>query len=288
MRLRRLVAALACAAAPTLVSSNAAYAQTTPERIVALSPFTANTLAALGVTPIGIGQTLGGHDRLDPSLRGVTALPLSHPNGPNLEQLAALNPQLVFSTPTWKRGAAAMRGLGMTVVESEPRTVAGVVDQTRRIGGLVGRPAEARELTSRIEKEIAAARRGIRTHPSVLLIVGVGRTPYAALANSWGGDVIRQAGGRLLTRGLHASGGLARISNETVVDRDPDIIIAVPHGSAADIPKLAKYLRTNPAWRTTKAARDKRIYVSTDDSLLQAWPDPGRVIATVRRSFLKN
>ena len=77
-----------------------------PTRIAALTPFTANTLAELGVRPVAIGQTLGGHDRFDPRLRGVPTLALSHPNGPNLEQLAVRNPQLVLSAPIWRKGEA--------------------------------------------------------------------------------------------------------------------------------------------------------------------------------------
>ncbi len=91
----------------------------------------------------------------------------------------------------------------------------------------------------------------------MLLVIGVGRTPYAALANSWGGDLVTQAGGRLLTAGLKASSGFARISNETVVDRDPDVIIAIPHGSPADLAKIGDYLRTNPAW--AQDARRARV-----------------------------
>ena len=71
-----------------------------PKRIVALTPFGANTLVKLGVKPVGVGQTLGGADRLSPKLKGVEVLPLSHPNGPNLEQLASLDPDLVLSSPT--------------------------------------------------------------------------------------------------------------------------------------------------------------------------------------------
>src|SRR5262245_20058066 len=71
-----------------------ASAQAAPQRIVALTPFGANTLAKLGVEPVGVGQTLGGQNRLSQKLKGVEVLPLPHPNGPNLEQLASLDPDL--------------------------------------------------------------------------------------------------------------------------------------------------------------------------------------------------
>lgn len=286
MRAARAVALGVLAAGLVAVAAPAATAA--PTRIAALTPFTANTLAELGVRPVAIGQTIGGHDRISPKLKGVPTLPVSHPNGPNLEKLAVLNPELVLTGPVWKRGEPGMRQLGMRVVESEPRSVDGVVTEMRRIGSLVGKAAAGDKLARRTANGIAAATRGIKRRPTVLLVLGVGRTPYAFLANSWGGDVVERAGGRLLTNGLRASGGYARISNEAVVERNPDIIIAVPHGAAADVPRLARYLARNPAWRTTKAARANRVYVSTGNSLLQPWTDVGRTIADVRAKFLHN
>ncbi|HEY4097120.1 MAG TPA: ABC transporter substrate-binding protein [Baekduia sp.] len=286
LSLRRCLISAALVALPALAL--AAPAGAAPTRIAALTPFTANTLAELGVRPVAIGQTLGGHDRLDPRLKGVPTLALSHPNGPNVEQLAVRNPQLVLSAPVWRKGEPAMRRLGMKVAESDPASVAGVLTETHRIGSLVGRGAAADRLARREGAEIAEARKGIRRHPSVLLIMGVGRTSYAMLENSWGGDVVRQAGGRLLTGGLRASGGYAQISDEAVVARSPDVIIAVPHGAPSDLPKLATYLSNKAGWRTTKAAREHHVYVATGNSLLQAYTDPGRTIRDVRTRFLGN
>jgi ABC-type Fe3+-hydroxamate transport system substrate-binding protein len=280
--------ALAAALAALLALAFATSAQAAPKRIAALTPFTANTLAALGIKPVAIGQTLGGHDRIDGRLRGVPTLALSHPNGPNLEQLAVRNPQLVLSAPIWRKGEPGMKRLGIKVAYSDPRSVAGVLTETRRIGALVGRRAAAERLARRQAAAITAAQRGIRRHPRVLLIMGVGRTSYAMLENSWGGDLVRHAGGVLITGGLRASGGYARISDEAVVARNPDVIIAVPHGASKDIPRLAKYLSNKAGWRTTKAARRGKVFVATGNSLLQAYTDPDRTIRDVRRRFLGN
>lgn len=282
-RARIAIALTALASAASAVPADAA-----PKRIVALTPFTANTLAELGIRPVAIGQTLGGSDRVDPRLRGVPVLKLSHPGGPNIEELAQRNPQLVLSSPTWRRGHGAIRRLKIRVAESEPTSVGAASSETIRIGKLVGRERAARSLARRIRRDVQRARKGIRRRPRVLVILAVGRSPFAMLANSWGGDLVRKAGGRLLTSGLRAPGGYARISNETVVRRNPDIIIAVPHGNPSGIPRLARYLKTNPAWRSTRAARRGRIYVSTGNSLLQPWTDVGRTIRDVRRLYLRN
>ncbi|HEX6024940.1 MAG TPA: ABC transporter substrate-binding protein [Solirubrobacter sp.] len=277
--------ALFCCQFALLVAAPAAQAA---PRVVALTPFSASTVTRLGVRPVAIGQSLGGTDRFLASLRGLPVLPLSHPLGPNPEQLAAYRPTLVLSSKTWQRGTPAMRRMGIRVYESDPVSVAAVARETRTIGALVGRKRAAEALARRIENDVAAAKRGIRRNPRVLVILGVGRTPYAMLANSWGGDVVRQAGGRLLTDGLRSPSGIARISDELVVARNPDVIIAVPHGSPGAIKRLAAYYRSNPNWRNTNAVRNGRVYVATGNSLLQPYPHVAATIRDVRRKFLKN
>ncbi|MDX6623448.1 MAG: iron complex transport system substrate-binding protein [Solirubrobacterales bacterium] len=283
--LAALVAALFALALP---AATGAAQPTVPKRIVALTPFAANTLAKLGVMPIGVGQTLGGETRLSPKLKNVTVLPLSHPNGPNLEQLASLRPDLVLSSRTWVKGNQAMENLGIDVVVHEPITISRAYADTYKIGMLVGKKRQARNLLKAMQKSVAAATKGIASHPKVMLILGVGRTPFTMLPNSWGGDIVAKAGGELLTGGVSSDSGFERISDEVVVAENPDVIIAVPHANADDIPSLRDYLRANPAWSSTTAAQAGRVYVSVDNSLLQAGTDIARTIRKVRSVYLKN
>jgi iron complex transport system substrate-binding protein len=259
-----------------------------PKRIVALTPFSANTLAGLGVKPVAIGETLGGRNRFASNLKGVKALTLSHPNGPNMEELALLDPQLVLSSPTWAKGAKTMRDLDIRVVNADPANVGEAVAQTATIGRLVGRAASAEKLATRLKRQIANARKGIRKRPRTLVVLGVGRTPFVMLPNSWGGDIVSKAGARLVTGGVTSKSGFARISDETILEADPDVIVAIPHANASDIPAVTKFLRSNPAWKDSKAVRNGRLYVSTDNSLLQANTDIADVIRKVRRAYLSN
>jgi iron complex transport system substrate-binding protein len=265
----------------------AAPAQAAP-RVAALTPFSASTITRLGVRPVVLGQTLGGTDQYLASLRGVPVIPLTHPLGPNMEQLATHNASIVLSSKTWQRGTPAMRRLGMKVYESDPTSVAAVGRETRAIGKILGRTRAANALATKIENDVRAAQQGIKRRPRVLVILGVGRTPYAMLANSWGGDIVAKAGGQLLTNGLTSASGIARISDEIVVQRNPDIIIAVPHGNSGNIPRLAEYYRSNPNWRNTRAVKNKRVYVATGNQLLQPYPGVAATIRSVRAKFLKN
>lgn len=282
---RRVIGCIGVSAA-IAAAAMAPAAEAAPKRIVALSPFTANTLVGVGVEPVGIGRTPNGRERFSRKLAGVRSLPLSHPSGPNMEQLARLRPRLVFSSPTWRKGHATMRELDVRVVESDPERVRDVAPEIRRIGRIVGRAKAAKRLAARVDRGIARARAGIDSRPKVLVLLGVGRTPFAFLPNSWGGDVVAKAGGRLLTAGLDASGGFARISDEQVLAEAPDVILAVPHADEDDIPGIADYMRDNPIWKSTPAGREGRIFVSNDDTLLQPGTDVGRVIRMVRSRYL--
>jgi iron complex transport system substrate-binding protein len=280
VRHRSLVTlALAALTALLLASGSASAAKS--QRIVALTPFTANTVASLGVLPKAYGIMPGSNDTYVKTLTNnkVPTLELSHPNGPNMEELAKLNPTLVLTSPQWSKGTKTMKQLGMKVEESDPQTVGAVPNQTRKIGRLIGRAATANSKAAEQERAIKAAKSRVKgqKRQTVLLVLGVGRTPYAFLPNSWGGDVIKQAGGTLLTEGLKNSGGFARISNEFVAQRNPDVIIAVPHGTtdAAGRKELAAYLKDNVAWKDSKAVQSGRLVVWPDNTLLQAAPAPG-------------
>lgn len=288
--------AVVLAAVLVAVCAAPAQAEKPPKRIVALTPFSANTLAELGVKPVAVGVGVGGSHRLDPSLRNVPKLALSHAsNGPNLEQLVARRPDLVFSERTWRAGHEAIRELGIAVRESDPYRAAAIAKKVRAIGKVIGRENAAARLAKRKTKELAAARRGISERPRVLMILGVGQTPYAFLPNSWGGDLVARAGGSLLTDGLSAegsdllvSGGFAQLSDEEILLRNPDVIIAVPHGRADDMEAIAEELREDETFAATNAGANGRIYVSQDNRLLQASLDAAKTIKKVRRDFLLN
>lgn len=264
------------------------------KRIVTLSPFLSNAVARLGITPVAIGDTISGvaqHRRL----RKVRRLPLAHPNGPNLEQLIRIKPDLLLSSPNWRTGTPRIRRQGIEVVDHlEPLRINDVSPAVRRLGKLLGRTRQATSAIKRIDRGIRQARTGIAKRPKVLVVLGVGRSTIAFLPNSWGGDVVSYAGGELVTAGLSASfsagipGSFAPLSDEEVLRRDPDVIIVVPHGNVDAIQSTTDFFRSKPGWAPTRAAKNKQIYISDPNTLLQATDDPGAVIRKVRSEYLHN
>jgi iron complex transport system substrate-binding protein len=283
-----LGAALAAALLLTALIA-APAAQAAPKRIVALTPFAANTLAGLGVTPVGIGDTLGGDKRFASNLKSAKRLTLSHPNGPNMEELALLNPQLVFTSPTWSKGTKTMRDLDIKVVNADPANIADAYATTKMIGAKVGKADDGKVLAGYLKRKVDKAARGIRKRPRTLVVLGVGRTPFVLLPNSWGGSIVKKAGAKLIDGGVEPNkSGFVRISDEKILKANPDVIIAIPHGNADDMDEIAKFLRTNPAWKGSDAVKNNRLFVSGDNSLLQAGTDIAAVIGKVRDKYLDN
>jgi iron complex transport system substrate-binding protein len=266
-----------------------------PKRVVALSPFVANTLADLSVKPIAVGSPIGSSYRLSPRLNGVKRLVLTHPNGPNLENLISLKPDLVLSSPNWRQGTNQIRKSGIAVDDAiDPQRLNTVSAATRKLSERFGKQALGKRLVAKINRDIKAARKGIKSQPTVLLVLGVGSSTSAFLPNSWGGDIVKNAGGKLLTDGMKGTsisgtpGSFAPLSDEQVVAKNPDVIIAVPHGTPSSIEQTKQNMKNRAGWKNTSAARNNRIYISDPDTLLQASTTPGASISKVRREYLKN
>ena len=267
------------------------------QRYVALTPFAANTLVSLGIKPVAIGEGIGGRRELDKKLRNVPVLPLSHAsNGPNLEQLAQYDPDAIFSERTWSAGHSAIRNLGIKVYEEDPARVSSIKRKVLAIGKIVREKKKARKLADRLTKGVKAATKGISSRPRVLMILGVGQTLYAFLPNTWGGDLVKRAGGTLLTEGLTSddddgllvSGGYAQLSDEEVLIRNPDVIIAVPHGRDEDMDDIADSLRADDTLAATNAGQNDEIHVVSDNTLLQASTKAQATIKRVRQQYLHN
>lgn len=280
------------------LAQSAGAAPTPGKKIVALTPFSANAMATLGVRPKAVGEVLNTSDEatswhplIDAGLRSdrIKTLTLTHPNGPNLEQLAKLNPKVVFTSPQWAKGTPAMKSLGIKVTTADPKNLSQVYSNFRRVGKVLGKSRQANKQVTKIRKSVSRVSSLPKPDSkTVMVVLGVGRTPFTFLGNSWGGSLVKLAGAKLLTGGGKSGSGFARISDEVVIAEDPDVIIAVPHAVKGDIDELKEYMTTNPAWSQTTAVDENRLYVSSDNSLLQAGVDPAKVIRKIKSEYLSD
>lgn len=260
------------------------------QKIVALTPFSANSLAYTGTVPVAIGAQAVGHKAGSPKLKRVRKLTLSHPNGPNMEEITKIDPDLVLSSSAWSKGNQTMKDLAIKVRNMDPANVNQVVPRIKSIGNAYSNKKKTAAFAKKIQRQIKYAKTGrpVKSRPTVLLILGVGRSPNVFLKNTWGASVAAAAGAKLLGSELSGSSGFAKVSDEYILQQNPDMIIAVPHGNANDIPEIQKHYENNPAWSTTKAVQNGNVKVITDDALLQPDTDVGNTIKRLRQKYLKN
>jgi len=226
------------------------------ERVAAISTFAADTLVALGVSPVAastfadqpLPQFLG--DRID----GATSL------GPraktNLELLTAVQPDLVvairrYTEPYERQYERLAPYLAFNVITFEDSLRA-----VRQVSRALGREQEGerlnREFIADLERLGQTAPGGV----SAALLVSSSETPFAYYDNFLPANLLTKLNGVNVVgaapRGDDQSLGY-RISLEALLALDPDVLFVFP-----SIQQQA--YRNNPIWPYLTAVRSGRVY----------------------------
>ena len=183
------------------------------------------------------------------------------------EQIAALAPDVIVTQqlcPVCAVSTAQVDGAVRPlprcpeVLSLDPRTLADVLADVRRVGALTGREAAAEALLGELDRRLAAVRAAVagRPRPRVLALEWLD-PPFAG--GHWVPEMIALAGG---TDAVAAPGDhSARLTWEQVAAADPDVIVAMPCGfeEAGAAGQLAT-IEDRPEWRALRAVREGRVY----------------------------
>ncbi len=139
----------------------------------------------------------------------------------------------------------------------DPRSLADVLADIRRVGAATGHDREASELLADLERRLAAvhARVAGRTRPRVAALEWLD-PPFAG--GHWVPEMIEIAGGDdVLNRpGL----GSRRLTWEEVAAAEPEVIVAMPCGyDSTGAEAQVELAASQPAWRQLTAARNGRV-----------------------------
>ena len=240
-----------------------------PERIAALAPFAVEMLQGLGVEPVMRASVRG---ETPEAWSSIPELPISHGAGPEMERLVASRPDLVILPEPFAHFASSVgSATGAPVLVLDVRTLDEARLMFEVLGVLTGRMDRAVELVGELDRRVAAVvaevpGAGSGDGPGVFALFGTPDAFYAFLPDSYLGDLASLLGATLVTEGLpedRSFGGFAQFSLETVVSRDPDVLLIVTHGGVAD--GVIERLQRDPAWRGLRAVREGRVGVLSDD-----------------------
>ncbi|MFI4881058.1 MAG: ABC transporter substrate-binding protein [Phycisphaerales bacterium JB064] len=245
-------------------------AQPTPEsaetpRVAALLPFAADQLIALGVQPVLVPALQGGQPD---EWQGIETGALDHSVGPNIEQLIAADPDVVVMSAVYSQFTPQIEETtGARVITMDADTLEDVSTHTRTLGELVGKQAEADQWVEGFNASLAQAEPidSAGDPVSVLAVFGTPHAFYAFLPESYLGNLIETAGGRLITSDMPAHKvfrGLAPLSMEAVIQKNPDVLLVVFHGPEQAARAM---LSRDPLWSQLSAVKDDHIAFLPDD-----------------------
>jgi iron complex transport system substrate-binding protein len=231
----------------------------TPQRIVSLAPSNTEILFALGLGDKVVGVT----DYCDYPPEALNKTKVGGYANPDIEKIVALNPDLVlaaYGTPM--DVIITMAGLGLTVYGIKTIDLDDLLNDIRRVGEITEKAVEAQALTSAMESRIQAVTNQteeLEQKPKVFYIVwgGEGSALWTAGSGTFINELIEKAGGVNICQNIT---GYAEISLESVLARDPEIIITseLSYDWAQNATELA----------STNASQSGRIY-TCDDNLVQ-------------------
>jgi len=241
---------------------------TTPERIVSLSPSNTENLAALGLLDKVVGVT----DVCDypPEVKNKTRV--GGYSAISIEKVAAVKPDLVIaSDKTPKETVSRIKEIGVPVIVIAPKNVDHVIRDIGIIGRITGTETRAEDLVANITRRIAkvSAAPGSNS-PTVAHVVYY--KPLTVSGNTtMQNDIISRTGGTNVFAGRN---GWRTVSLEEFLLANPDIIIVSGGGgmdsSGRDV--ILDDFMTNSQYASLSAVKNHHVYAIDADIISRPGP----------------
>jgi iron complex transport system substrate-binding protein len=232
-----------------------------PERIVSLAPANTELLFALGLGDRVVGVT--SYDDYPPEVADIPKV--GDFAGPNLEAVAAADPDLVLVTLGVQEDMVAkLEDLGATVVAIDPQSLTGLFNDFRKVGAVTGTPAHAEQLLLALQLQISEVRKAVSGEKPVTAFVEIGQNPLFTVGQ---GTLLNELIGIAGGTNVVEENGYVPYSVEQVVKADPDVYLAT-HSSATDIETVAQ----RAGYEDLSAVKNGRVVILDDN--LTSRPGP--------------
>jgi iron complex transport system substrate-binding protein len=238
-----------------------------PQRVASLSPAATETLFA-----IGAGDQVIAVDKYSNYPQEATTREQLDAFEPNLEAIAAVQPDLVLLFYDPGELAASLERLGITTavlgsVEETPESVAAVFDQIRLLGQMTDHVQEAEELVADMQGRIDAIEEALAdVEQGPRIFHEVDATLYTAAPDSFVGGLYKILKAQNIA--AEADQPFPQLSQEVIIGRDPEVII-LADGAYGESPDTVK---GRPGWENVSAVRNDRIFVIDPDIVSRAGP----------------
>ena len=237
-------------------------------KVVALTASDCEILAALGAEDTLVGR--GEYCDYPESILEVPAVQSGADT--NLEQIIALEPQVVIMAKMaqTEEQVAALEEAGIRVVVSDAQDIEGVYTAIRLIGALVGRNDEAEAMVADMQSAFAdIAAKSENTGKTVYFEVSPLQWGLWTAGKGTFMDELATLCG--LTNAFADVEGWAEISEEQVLERDPDYIVTISmyYGEG---PTPVEEIKARTGWDTLKAVQNDAIFNADSNEVSRPGP----------------
>ena len=237
-------------------------------KVVALTASDCEILAALGAEDTLVGR--GEYCDYPESVLEVPAVQSGADT--NLEQIIALEPQVVVMAKMaqTEEQVAALEKAGIRVVVSDAQDIEGVYTAIRLIGALVGRNDEAEAMVADMQSTFAdIAAKSENTGKTVYFEVSPLQWGlWTAGKDTFMDELATMCG---LTNAFADVEGWAEISEEQVLERDPDYIVTISmyYGEG---PTPVEEIKSRAGWDALKAVQNDAIFNADSNEVSRPGP----------------
>ncbi len=241
----------------TEAMSDAAHA------IISLSPSSTEQLFAIGAGP----QVIAVDQYSD---YPAEALALPHDLSgfePNVEAIAALNPDLVVMESSQVQEQLEQLGISVLVLTA-PSNFDDVYSQIEQLGAETGHIAEAAELVGQMQTDIAAAIAAVPEMTETLSIYHeLDETYYSVTSNTFIGQVYELFGLTNIADGVEPGNDYPQLNAEYIISSAPDIIFLADTKYSA---QSAETVGARAGWDAIPAVANGNV-VPMDDDIASRW-----------------
>jgi iron complex transport system substrate-binding protein len=240
-------------------------------RIVAMSPSVVELMYAVGATPVGRPSSA----EYPEAAKSVPAFGLAYQ--PNFEEIAAMKPDLIIADAIVDAGPLmdSLVKLGPPVWAVRVASFEDVTRSLRVVGALSGNreagEKEAKSLEGRLAEVQARLPAG---GPSFLVLVQAGQRQFIAEKNgSYLSDILKLLKARNVVTSEPDNfrfPGFTDYSHERILEKNPDVILALSLGGPPGSPKTSEALRASSALSSLRAVREGRVFEVDPNVYLQS------------------
>lgn len=241
-----------------------------PQRIVSLVPSNTEILFAVGAGQQVVGVTeycdYPPEAQTREKIGGFSAKTIS------VEKIVALEPDLVLSAGEIQQSVIeALEQAEIPVFALAPERLAGVYHNIETVGRLTGRETQAAEVVAEMQDRVAAVTEKSQQIPEdkrPAVFYEVWDEPLmTAGPTTFVGELIELAGGKNIFADV--SEEYPQVSAETVIQRDPDVVLGPDtHGEEL----IAENIKARPGWENIRAVKEGRIYLVNGDIVSRSGP----------------